>query len=204
VVWNGPPLALDRPLLQRMREPEAGLGSGWSTWFYSRQPNLFRHLPASTRAYRARTALGPAGASWLRERVEGEFPVLSGQALEWAKARAGEVRLGLVTSTGEHSELAADHVIAATGYRPDVLRMGFLDQQLASQLRTVANSPAVGRDYESSVPGLYVVGPAVAPTFGPVMRFVYGADHAAGTVGRRLTGAASRRTGVAVGAGLRA
>ncbi len=204
VVWNGPPLALDRPLLQRMREPEAGLGSGWSTWFYSRQPNLFRHLPASTRAYRARTALGPAGASWLRERVEGEFPVLSGQALEWTKARAGEVRLGLVTSTGEHSELAADHVIAATGYRPDVLRMGFLDQQLASQLRTVAYSPAVGRDYESSVPGLYVVGPAVAPTFGPVMRFVYGADHAAGTVGRRLTGAASRRTDVAVGAGLRA
>jgi thioredoxin reductase len=200
--WNGPPLALDRPLLQRMREPEAGLGSGWSTWFYSRKPNLFRHLPPSTRIFRARTALGPAGASWLRERVEGQFPVLTGRALEWARARAGEVRLGLVTSTGEHSELAADHVIAATGYRPDVLRMGFLDQQLASQLRTVANTPVVGRDYESSVPGLYVVGPAVAPTFGPVMRFVYGTDHAAGTVGRRLTGTAGRRTDVAVGAGL--
>ena len=60
-VWNGPPLALDRPLWQRMAEPEAGLGSGWSTWFYSRHPKLFRHLPEATRVYRARTALGPAG-----------------------------------------------------------------------------------------------------------------------------------------------
>ena len=72
--------------------------------------------------------------------------------------------------------------------------MAFLDPQLASQLLTVANTPAVGRNYESSVPGLYVVGPAVAPTFGPVMRFVYGADHAAGTVSRRLAATAGRRT----------
>jgi FAD-dependent urate hydroxylase len=191
VRWNGEPLALDRPLVQRMREPEAGLGSGWGTWFYSRKPGLFRHLPESTRVRRARTALGPAGASWLRERVEGKIPLLTGCALDWAKAEGNGVHLGLVTGSGERSELAADHVIAATGYRPDILRMSFLDQSLASRLRTVANSPAVGRDYESSVPGLFVVGPAVAPTFGPVMRFVYGADHAAGTVGRRLASTAS-------------
>jgi thioredoxin reductase len=201
VRWNGAPLPPDRPLRQRMREPEAGLGSGWSTWFYSRKPSLFRHLPESTRVYRARTALGPAGASWLRERVEGKIPLLTGQGIDWAKAGSGDVRLGLVTGTGERSELAADHVIAATGYRADVLRMDFLDRQLASRLRTVAGTPAVGRDYESSVPGLFVVGPAVAPTFGPAMRFVYGADHAAGTVGRRLTGTASL-AGVPVRAGL--
>ena len=65
--WNGAPLALDRPLLQRLKEPESGLGSGWATWFYSNHPGAFRHLPRSTRVYRARTALGPAGASWLRE-----------------------------------------------------------------------------------------------------------------------------------------
>jgi hypothetical protein len=35
--WNGAPLPPDRALLQRLREPESGLGSGWSTWFYSRQ-----------------------------------------------------------------------------------------------------------------------------------------------------------------------
>lgn len=201
VNWNGAPLAPDRPLLQRMREPEAGLGSGWSTWFYSRKPNLFRHLPESSRIYRARTALGPAGASWLRDRVDGQVPIMTGQAIDRASAGSGEVRLGLVTGAGTHSDLAADHVIAATGYRPDVRRMAFLDEQLACQLRTVANTPAVGRGYESSVPGLYVVGPAVAPTFGPVMRFVYGADHAAGTVGRRLAGTAGRRSRMTVAAG---
>ena len=62
VVWNGPPLPPDRPWWRRMREPEAGLGSGWSTWFYSGYPELFRHLPQGTRIVRARTALGPAGA----------------------------------------------------------------------------------------------------------------------------------------------
>ena len=201
VVWNGTPLAPDRPLVQRLREPEAGLGSGWSTWFYSTKPGSFRHLPESTRVSRARTALGPAGASWLRGRVEGEFPVLTGQALDWAVSGPGGVRLGLVSGSGARTEVAADHVIAATGYRPDLSRLTFLDDGLRSGLRTVAGTPAVDRDYQTSAPGLYVVGPGVAPTFGPVMRFVYGADHAARTVGRRLAGAGARCAGVTVGAG---
>jgi FAD-dependent urate hydroxylase len=199
VVWNGAPLALDRPLLQRMREPEAGLGSGWSTWFYSRKPNLFRHLPQSTRVFRARTALGPAGASWLRERVEGQFPVLTGHALDWAKAEGNGVHLGFVEGHATR-ELSVDHVIAATGYHPDVNRLPFLGEDLRSRLRTVDDSIEVGRSYESSVPGLYVVGPGVAPTFGPAMRFVYGADFAARVVARRLASTATRRPGVAAGA----
>ncbi len=180
VRWNGKPLDPDRPLLQRMREPEAGLGSGWSTWFYSRHPELFRLLPERTRIYRARTALGPAGASWLRTRVEGQFPLRTGHAIQSATAPSGGgVRLGLVTRDGSRSEVAADHVIAATGYRPDLTRFQFIGSQLRSALTTVDESIAVGRNYQSAVPGLYVVGPAVAPTMGPVMRFVYGSDHAA-------------------------
>src|ERR1700722_8747726 len=70
VAWNGTPLAPDRPLLQRLREPESGLGSGLATWFYSNHPDLFRRLPAKTRVFRARTALGPAGAGWPRPRSD--------------------------------------------------------------------------------------------------------------------------------------
>ena len=103
--------------------------------------------------------------------------------------------------SGARIELAVDHVIAATGYRPDLSRLTFLDERLRSGLRTVAGTPVVDRDYQTSAPGLYVVGPGVAPTFGPVMRFVYGADHAARTVGRRLAGTGARRAGVTVGAG---
>ena len=115
IAWNGRPLDPDRPLRQRLREPESGLGSGWATWFYSNHPELFRRLPQRTRVYRARTALGPAGASWLRERVEGQFPVRTGQTVAGARQQDGKVLLKVADG-----ELAADHVIAATGYRIDL------------------------------------------------------------------------------------
>jgi thioredoxin reductase len=200
LAWNGEPLALDRPLLQRLKEPESGLGSGWSTWLYSNHPDLFRHLPRSTRVYRARTALGPAGASWLRERVNGQFPVRTGHSITWAKPQDGGVRLG-VAAGGTSSELAADHVIAGTGYRTDLTRLQFLDDGLRSALRTLAGSPVTGGDYQSSVAGLYFVGPAVAPTFGPVMRFVFGSHHAATVVARQLAGTSGGRSRAAVAAG---
>jgi FAD-dependent urate hydroxylase len=203
LAWNGPPLPLDRPLLQRVKEPESGLGSGWATWFYSNQPGLFRRLPRSTRVYRARTALGPAGATWLRPRVEGQFPALTGYSVKWARLQDGGVRLGLAGADGSSRELAADHVIAGTGYRTDLTRLSFLGDQMVSRLRTVpgTGSSAVGRDYQSSVPGLYVVGPAVASTMGPVMRFVFGSEHAATTVGRQLISGAVSRSRTAVAAG---
>ena len=201
LVWNGPPLLPDRPLIRRLKEPEAGLGSGWSTWFYSRHPSLFRHLPKATRVRRARTALGPAGACWLPSRVEGRFPVLLSHSLKWAKADGGGVRLGFEGPGGVASELTADHVIAATGYRTDLRQLTFLSDQLRPGLLTVAETPVVDRNYQSSVPGLYFIGPAVAPTFGPVMRFVYGSDHAARTVAHQMAGAAGRRVRPAVGVG---
>jgi cation diffusion facilitator CzcD-associated flavoprotein CzcO len=195
LAWNGRPLDPDRPLLQRMREPESGLGSGYSTWFYSRHPELFRHLPERTRIYRARTALGPAGAFWLRPRVEDQFPILTSHTMRSATMTAGGadgegIRLGLTAADGTLRELDADHIIAATGYRPDLSRLSFLDDQLRARVRTVDGSPAVDAHYQSAAPGLYVIGPAVAPTMGPVMRFVYGSDHAATTVARQLAGSA--------------
>jgi FAD-dependent urate hydroxylase len=201
LAWNGAPLPLDRPLLQRLREPESGLGSGWATWFYSNHPDLFRRLPPSMRVYRARTALGPAGASWLRSRVEGQFPALTGYSVASAATAGDRVCLRLSGRDGTTRELAADHVIAATGYRADVGRLPFIGNQLLSRLQTLAGSPVVGSDYQTSVPGLYLIGPAVAPSFGPVMRFVYGSRHAAATVAGQLTGRTIGQPAAAVTAG---
>ena len=50
----------------------------------------------------------------------------------------------------------------------------------------MAGAPAVSRSFESSVPGMYFVGFAAAPDFGPVMRFVLGADFAARRVSRHV------------------
>jgi thioredoxin reductase len=198
--WNGEPLALDRPLPQRLTEPESGLGSGWATWFYSNHPDVFRRLPRSTRVHRARTALGPAGASWLRSRVEGQFPELTGVSVARARMQDGGARLGLAGPDGTVRELAADHVIAGTGYRTDLARLPFFGEEMLAGLRTVpgTGSSAVGRDYQTSVPGLYVMGPAVAPTMGPVMRFVFGSEHAATTVARELIATAAARSRPAV------
>lgn len=186
LVWNGEPLPSQRSIRRRLREPEATLGSGWSTWFYSTQPQLYRWLPAARRVRTARTALGPAGAAWLRARVEGKVRTLVGHSVRWAEAEPGGVWLGLRAADGATKEIAADHVLAATGYRADLDRLSFLDPALRATVRTLASTPDVGPDFQSSVPGLYFVGPAVAPTFGPVMRFVCGADYAARTLARAL------------------
>jgi pyruvate/2-oxoglutarate dehydrogenase complex dihydrolipoamide dehydrogenase (E3) component len=110
------------------------------------------------------------------------------------------VRLGLQVNGAVNGsstrEVTAEHVLAATGYRPELDRLTFLDAQLRSAVRTLAGTPDVGPDFQSSAPELYFVGPAVAPTFGPVMRFVYGADYAARTVTRALTAIARPRSTV--------
>lgn len=186
LVWNGAPLPNQRSIRRRLREPEAPLGSGWSTWFYSTQPNLFRRLPAARRVRTARSALGPAGAYWLRPRVEGKVRTLVGHSVRWAEPEPGCVRLGLRVNGASTKEVIAEHVLAATGYRADLDRLTFLDGRLRSTVRTLAGSPDVGPDFQSSVPGLYFIGPAVASTFGPVMRFVYGADYAARAVTRAV------------------
>jgi FAD-dependent urate hydroxylase len=190
VAWNGQPLPLDRPLLQRLKEPESGLGSGWATWFYSNHPEFFRRLPRQTRVFRARTALGPAGASWLRERVQGQFPVDSGHVVNRAEALDSRVVLAVTGPAGTTERVSADHVIAGTGYRTDLSRLSFLDAGLRGRLSVVegSGSPAVDGGYQTAVPGLYVIGPAVAQTMGPVMRFVFGSAHAATTVSRQLAG----------------
>jgi flavin-dependent dehydrogenase len=139
----------------------------------------------------------PSGAYWLRGRVEGQFPVLTGHRVTGAKPAGGRVRL-TVAAGGQGGDLTADHVIAATGYRTDLARLRFLDDRLRTGLKTVAATPAVGRDYQSSAAGLYFIGPAVAPSFGPVMRFVLGATHAAGVVARQLVGTPGGQSRAAV------
>ena len=58
---------------------------------------------------------------------------------------------------------------------------------MRERLARVAGAPAVSRSFESSVPGMYFVGFAAAPDFGPVMRFVLGADFAARRVSRHVS-----------------
>jgi cation diffusion facilitator CzcD-associated flavoprotein CzcO len=167
----------DPSLWRRVRRPNFGLGPGWRTWFLSEAPRMFRFLPASYRANKAYTSFGPAGSGWLKHRVHGLIPVHTGN-IRAVQAKGGEVRLEL-DDAWQTKTLTADHIIGATGYRPDVRRLHFL-KQLLPAIATVASEqrgtalPVLDRGFQSSVPGLYFAGAITAATFGPPMRFIYG------------------------------
>ncbi|MFI6445781.1 FAD-dependent oxidoreductase [Kitasatospora sp. NPDC050543] len=180
----------DRPLATRLREPGSNLGPGWTLVAYARGPAAFRLLPDGTRAHLVRTVLGPAGAWWLKERVEGRIPTLTAHTVRTAEASAGRARLRL---NGRTDELEVDHVLAATGYGVDVERLTVLDESLRRAIRrTDQGAPRLSPGFESSVPGLYFTGLSAADTFGPVLRFVCGTDFAARRTSRAIAAANGR------------
>jgi lysine/ornithine N-monooxygenase len=101
-------------------------------------------------------------------------------------AAGGGVRLQVRSPDGS-STLDTQHVVAATGFRVDIEQLEYLDPPLRQSIAREANGiPALSSHFETSVPGLYIVGIASAPVFGPIMRFMYGAKHAAPVLASRL------------------
>ncbi|MFB7540972.1 FAD-dependent oxidoreductase [Streptomyces zaomyceticus] len=184
--WNTPPPALDRGPWPAVRAPHTGLGCGWRNKLYADAPGVFRRLPAATRARIFDSALGPAGAWWLRERFAAVGDVRLGQRITSATVTPDE-RLRLdVTGPDGSTVLETDHVVAATGFTPGVDRATVLSPVLRASLRTVGGggAPEVGGLFESSWPGLFLAGLLTAPSYGPSMRFVLGAEYTAGRLVR--------------------
>jgi thioredoxin reductase len=175
-----------RSLWQRLRNPSSGLGPGWKSRIYTDAPGLFRHLPEDVRLRIVKNHLGPAPGWPMKARVQGKVPMLLGYTIAHATASNGGVRLSLRSEDGNFLEHETDHLIAATGYKPDIRRLEFLDAAIRNEIRTVANAPQLSGDFQSSVPGLYFVGIAAANDFGPMMRFAYGSDYTARRVARHL------------------
>lgn len=174
----------------RLRHPSSGLGPGLRSRLYSDAPDLVRLLPATLRQEIVRRHLGPASPWRLRRRFETQVNLIAGREVVHAERRGDRMRLRLVSRSGEETDLDADHVIAATGYRPDLRRLTFMSQSLRQRLRSAANTPVLNQSFETSEPGLYFVGVAAANSFGPLMRFMYGVDFTARRVSRHLVRAA--------------
>jgi len=68
----------------------------------------------------------------------------------------------------------------------DFDRLEYLDAALRERIRRVERAPALSLPFESSVPGLYFVGPMAALSFGPIFRFVSGASFVAPVLARHL------------------
>jgi thioredoxin reductase len=172
-------------LWRQLRHPPSGIGPGLRSRFYTDAPGLFRRLPSCLRLKIVQRHLGPSSPWRLKQRVIGRVEVLLGYQLKSAQARNGRVQLTFET-VGGVATLETDHVIAATGYRPDLRRLPFLDSHLRDKLRAVAHTPVLSAHFESSVPGAYFVGPIAANTFGPLMRFMHGSEFAARRICGRL------------------
>jgi Pyridine nucleotide-disulphide oxidoreductase len=181
--FHSMPTGKARPLWQRIRHPSSGLGPGMRSWFFSNAPAAFYFLPEALRLHLVRTTLGPSGGWFIKEKVLGQVPLMLGYAPLGAETRDGVVRLRLQARDGTEREIVSEHIVAATGYKVDLERLSFLAPQIRLNIRTIEGSPALSPSFESSVPGLYFVGVAAANSFGPVMRFAFGAGFAA----RKLT-----------------
>lgn len=181
---NEDELNAQRSLWRRARRPNFGLGPGWRTWFWSEMPHLFAYLPQGVRHRKGYTLFGPAGSGWIRHRVDGVVPIYTG-ALRDVAVRAEEARLSIETAE-KTVTLAADHVIAATGYQADIRRFSFIDIK-QDEILSVGGIPVLNHAFESSLPGLHFVGYTGAATFGPSMRFLYGTRFAAHRVSRHLS-----------------
>jgi len=181
-----------RTLSQRIRHPKSGLGPGWRSRFYANAPWLFHYLPEAVRLLVVHRALGPAGGASIRDKVEGKVTTLLGYSATGGEIQSGRVLLHLRSDDGSTREIMADHVVAATGYKVDIERLTFLSPAIRSNLKTVEGTPLLSSAFESSIHGLHFVGLAAANSFGPVMRFAFGARFAAETVARALKKSAAR------------
>src|SRR2546422_185222 len=149
------------------------------------RPNLYRLLSWSWQDRLGVRSIRPAGAGWLKPRMNG-VPISTER---WVKS-AVQANGRLNTKLNDGSERAIDHILLGTGYRIEITRYPFLATGLVESIRQVNGYPQLDAGFECSVPGLHFVGAPAAWSFGPLMRFVTGSRFAARALLRRIDGRA--------------
>jgi FAD-dependent urate hydroxylase len=184
-VWGTRAVPLNA--VTRLRDNK--LCEGWKCPIWN-SPAVFRRLPQHVRVTKARTVLGPLGAWWLKDRVDGVIEILRETHVRGAEASGSGVRLLLDGPI--RSRLEVDHVIAGTGFRIDLVRLAYVPEPIRAGIATISGYPVLSRSGESTVPGLYFAGAPAAFGLGPSMRFIAGthnlADHLVRSVARGRNG----------------
>jgi FAD-dependent urate hydroxylase len=192
VLWHTQ-VKLERSLWRKIRSPITGLGTGPKAWALTRFPGGMHRLPGPWRTRFVKSHLPAEGAWWLRERVEGVVPIHCGTAIVQAAEHGSRLALRLREGkTGKERSIEVDHVVAGSGYVIDVDRMLVLEPKLRARIQRLEAAPRLSSIFESSVPGLHIIGPASAMSFGPLYRFVVGAEYTSETVAEHLARQAVR------------
>jgi cation diffusion facilitator CzcD-associated flavoprotein CzcO len=185
-VWFSDKFVQERSWLERLRNPNTVVGPGRDNWVLAHLPMLPYHLPNDRRVRLTRRYLGPMGTWWLKDRVEGKVPMLKDTTITAATEKNGKVCLRVRAASGDEREIETDHIIAGTGYEADLDRLPFLSRAMTAELLRIERAPALSPYFESSVPGLYFAGLASAFSFGPLFRFVAGAEYATPKIARHV------------------
>ena len=163
---------------------------------FVQHPNLFRRLPRGIQDWWGPRAVRPAVFDTLMAATD----VRIRGGCEPVRARVDGDRLRVRFDDGR--ERVVDHVVLGTGYRVDIARYPFLPAALVERVARVNGYPRVDAGFETSSPGLHIVGAPAAWSFGPLMRFVAGTEFAGPALLRRVRRAARRASVATSGANL--
>ncbi len=187
VIARGPIIWINRKLYdhtgfaRHIFYPPSDVGPPGLNWIIA-FPTIFSHLPDKTRSSIHNRAVRPAGAQWLLPRVKDKVRLTPNT----------EVAKALPQGQGLHCELSdgttrdIDYLFLGTGYEANVNKFSFIDPSLCNQIRQQDGHPLQNTSFESSVPHLYFAGAITGFTFGPICRFVAGADAAAHRISRHI------------------
>jgi cation diffusion facilitator CzcD-associated flavoprotein CzcO len=141
-----------------------------------------------------------------QERIRHDFWAVGRLTLEqWLDARVHQPNIHIhektaIVAAKEHGDGTYDilldddsqwnvhHIILATGYRPNMANVAFLDRPtIYDPLVTVNGFPALDAAFQTNLPRLYITGLAATQDFGPFFGFTVGCPVAAKIIGDAVT-----------------
>jgi thioredoxin reductase len=175
-----------RPLWESIKNPMTVLGPGRDNWILQQLPLLVHRLPLERRTRFVKRYLGPASPWWIKDRAL-KVPIHVRHEVVEANSGNQRVQLKIRDGKGSLRDIEVDFVIAGTGYDANVSRLKFLDPEILNRIDRIERAPALNINFESSVGGLHFIGPLSFMCFGPIFRFVTGAEATARRLAPRLS-----------------
>lgn len=186
ILWHNR-VSLQRSLWRKLRSPISGLGTGPKAWALTHFPGAMHRVPTTWRTRFVKNHLPAEGAWWLRDRVENRMPIHTEATVVEAREATGRVTLKLRFAQDQSErQLVVDHVVAGSGYDIDVDRLKYIHSDLRGAIGRLKRAPRLNDAFGTSVPGLQFIGPASVMSFGPLFRFVVGAEYSARVVSAHL------------------
>jgi hypothetical protein len=180
--------------LRKLMMTRAAVGPFPLNWV-AESPSIARLMPDAIRQEFSARCLRPKASGWLRSRFGG-VRINDNQKISCARGTGSHVTLDLVGGSSTF-----EHVLLGTGYKIDIAKLGILAPSLLHRIATADGVPLLSHGMESSFSGLHFVGASAVRSFGPLMRFVWGAGYAARGVAEVAQAGRARRRGAMQSAG---